>query len=183
MFSYVWFHPGDVLVDQRNWYLDKLIQLGTHKMHTFQTSASSLSPPHVLWVMSIGGRWNRSPKVPCANPYTLWIYYVTWWKGLCRWLEVTDHWPEVRKIILDCLGACMHAKSLQSCSTLCNLMDGSLPGFSVRGILQARISEWVSISFSRGLFPTQESNLSLLYLLHWQVGSLPLVPPGMSNLF
>ena len=79
--------------------------------------------------------------------------------------------------------ALLHAKSLQSCSTLCNLMDGSLPGFSVRGILQARISEWVSISFSRGLFPTQESNLSLLYLLHWQVGSLPLVPPGMSNLF
>ena len=44
----------------------------------------------------------------------------------------------------------MHAKSLQSCSTLCNLMDGSLPGLSVCGILQARILEWVAISFSRG---------------------------------
>ena len=32
----------------------------------------------------------------------------------------------------------------------CNLMDCSLPGFSVHGILQARILEWVAISFSRG---------------------------------
>ena len=35
--------------------------------------------------------------------------------------------------------ACMHTKSLQPCPTLCNLMDCSLPGFSVQGILQARI--------------------------------------------
>ena len=37
-----------------------------------------------------------------------------------------------------------------SCSTLCNSMDCSLPGFSVHGILQARILEWVAIPFSRG---------------------------------
>ena len=41
------------------------------------------------------------------------------------------------------------AKSLQSCPTLCNPMDCSLPGFSVHGILQARTLEWVAISFSR----------------------------------
>ena len=35
--------------------------------------------------------------------------------------------------------ACMHAKSLQPCPTLCNLMYCSLPGFSVQGILQASI--------------------------------------------
>ena len=35
-----------------------------------------------------------------------------------------------------------------SCSTLCNSMDCSLPGFSVRGISQVRILEWVAISFS-----------------------------------
>ena len=44
----------------------------------------------------------------------------------------------------------MHAKLLQLCLTLCNLMDWSLPGFSVHGILQARILEWVAISFSKG---------------------------------
>ena len=40
------------------------------------------------------------------------------------------------------------AKSLQSCPTLCNPTDGSPPGSSVPGILQARILEWVVISFS-----------------------------------
>ena len=38
----------------------------------------------------------------------------------------------------------------QSCPTLCNLMDCSLPGSSVHGIFQARILEWVATSFSRG---------------------------------
>ena len=37
------------------------------------------------------------------------------------------------------------------CLPLCNPMDCSLPGSSVRDILQARILEWVAISFSRGL--------------------------------
>ena len=40
------------------------------------------------------------------------------------------------------------AKSLQSCPTLCDPIDHSSPGSSVPGILQARILEWVAISFS-----------------------------------
>ena len=40
------------------------------------------------------------------------------------------------------------AKSLQSCPTLCDPIDGSPPGTPVPGILQARTLEWVSISFS-----------------------------------
>ena len=40
------------------------------------------------------------------------------------------------------------AKSLQSCLTLCDPIDGSLPGFPVPGVLQARTLEWVAISFS-----------------------------------
>ena len=39
-------------------------------------------------------------------------------------------------------------KSLQSCPTLCDPIDGSPPGSSVPGILQARTLEWVAISFS-----------------------------------
>ena len=39
------------------------------------------------------------------------------------------------------------AKSLQSCLTLCDLIDGSPPGSPVPGILQARTLEWVVISF------------------------------------
>ena len=41
------------------------------------------------------------------------------------------------------------AKSLQLCPTQCDPIDGSPPGFSVPGILQARILQWVAISFSR----------------------------------
>ena len=41
-------------------------------------------------------------------------------------------------------------KVAQSCLTLCDPMDCSLPGSSVHGIFQARILEWVAISFSRG---------------------------------
>ena len=41
------------------------------------------------------------------------------------------------------------AKSLQSCLTLCDPTDGSPPGSSVPGILQARTLEWVAISFSK----------------------------------
>ena len=48
----------------------------------------------------------------------------------------------------DLIHAATAAKSLQSCLTLCNPIDGSPPGSSVPGILQARILEWVAISFS-----------------------------------
>ena len=40
------------------------------------------------------------------------------------------------------------AKSLQSCRTLCDPINGSPPGFAIPGILQARTLEWVAISFS-----------------------------------
>ena len=53
------------------------------------------------------------------------------------------------------------AKSLQSCPTLCDPMDCSIPGFSVQGILQARTLEWVAISFSNYLL-----ELSLFCILH-----------------
>ena len=48
------------------------------------------------------------------------------------------------------LSSCMHAKSLQSCPTLCDPMDCSPPGSSVHGSLQARILEWVAMPFSSG---------------------------------
>ena len=51
---------------------------------------------------------------------------------------------------LCCISETMlcYAKSLQSCPTLCDPIDGSPPGFPVPGILQARTLEWVAISFS-----------------------------------
>ena len=49
------------------------------------------------------------------------------------------------------LGTSVHARSLQSCPTLCDPTDRSLPGSSVRGIFQARILEWVTMPSSKGL--------------------------------
>ena len=46
------------------------------------------------------------------------------------------------------LAAAAAAKSLQSCPTLCDPIDGSPPGSPIPGILQARTLEWVAISFS-----------------------------------
>ena len=48
---------------------------------------------------------------------------------------------------------CAAAKSLQSCPTLCDPIDGSPPGSPVHGILQARTLEWVAISFSKFTSP------------------------------
>ena len=48
--------------------------------------------------------------------------------------------------------------SLESCPTLCNPTDCSHPGCSVHGILQARILEWVAMSFSRGSSETRDQN-------------------------
>ena len=138
----------------------------------------------------------------------------------------------------------LESEVAQSCLTLCDPVDCSPPGSSIHEILQARILEWVAISFSRGssqprdrtqvfriagrrfnlwatrgwfciglilsgpmtlvpsdmirpryltdcwqrilewaampqgIFPTQGSNPHLSCLLHWQVHSLPLAPPG-----
>ena len=62
---------------------------------------------------------------------------------------------EVSRVIWtgDINKSCWHAaaaaaKSLQSCPTLCDPIDGSPPGSYVPGILQARALEWVAISFS-----------------------------------
>ena len=53
-----------------------------------------------------------------------------------------------RAVIYKAHFAAAAAKSLQSCPTLCDPIDGSPPGSAVLGILQARTLEWVAISFS-----------------------------------
>ena len=53
------------------------------------------------------------------------------------------------------------AKSLQSCPTLCDPMDSSPPGSSVHRILQARILEWVAISFSNACMLSRFSRVRL----------------------
>ena len=68
---------------------------------------------------------------------------------------------------------CMHAKSLFATPWTVALQAPLSVGFSRPGILEMGCHPLL-----QGIFPTQGSNLHLLCLLHWQIGSLPLAPPG-----
>ena len=72
---------------------------------------------------------------------------------------------KLENIFYMCVCIYVHVYVLvtQSCLTICDTMGCSLPGSSLHGILQVRRLEWVAILFSRGSFPTQESNLCLLH--------------------
>ena len=71
----------------------------------------------------------------------------------------------------------LSAQLLQSYPNLCCPMDHCSPGASVHGIPQARILEQVAMLSSRGCSWLRNWTPVSLCLLHWQEGSLPLVPP------
>ena len=71
----------------------------------------------------------------------------------------------------------VHGKLLQSCPALCDLMDGSPPGSSGKGISQVRVLDGLPFPATEDI-PAQGLNPCLLHLLHWQAGSLPLRPRG-----
>ena len=72
------------------------------------------------------------------------------------------------------------AKSLQSCPTLCDPIDGSPTGSPVPGILQARTLEWVAISFSRAWkWKVKGKSLSRVRLLATPWAAAYQAPPSM----
>ena len=72
---------------------------------------------------------------------------------LMEFAQIHVHWVNVKV---------KESEVAQSCLTLCDPVDCSLPGSSLRGILQARILEWVAISFSRGSsHPTDRTQVSI----------------------
>ena len=72
------------------------------------------------------------------------------------------------------------AKSLQSCPTLCDPIDSSPPGSSVPGILQAKILEWVAISFSNALkWKVKMKSFSRVWLLATPWTAAYQAPPSM----
>ena len=76
-----------------------------------------------------------------------WTSFAVWAGWLNRpWF--TSLWWLLSESGGFCAAATGAAKSLQSCPTLCDPIDGSPPGYPVPGILQARTLEWVAISFS-----------------------------------
>ena len=80
--------------------------------------------------------------------------------------------------------ACVRAKSLQPYRTLCDPMDCSPPGSSVHRISQARILEWVAISFCRRSSQPRDWTASCTgrwILYHWATRRAP--PPLISSIF
>ena len=79
-----------------------------------------------------------------------------------------------------CGAAAAAARSLQSCPTLCDPIDGSPPGSPVRGILQARTLEWVAISFSNAWkWNVKVKSLSPVRLLATPWTAAHQAPPSM----
>ena len=72
------------------------------------------------------------------------------------------------------------AKSLQSCPTLCDLIDGSPPGSPVPGILQTRTLEWVAIAFSSAWkWKVKGKSLSCVWLFMTPRTAAHQAPPSM----
>ena len=91
--------------------------------------------------------YRASPSLAAKNIINLIILMCWCYIGVDIYIGV-DH---LVMFMLDesiSVNAAVTAKSLQSCPTLCDPTDGSPPGSSVHGILQARTLEWVAISFS-----------------------------------
>ena len=91
--------------------------------------------------------------------------------GGLQFMGSQKSWDTTEQLSLSHLGVLV----TQSCPTLCDPMDCSLPGSSVPGILQARILEWVAMPFCRGILPAQGSNqgLSNCRQILYHLNSLP----------
>ena len=84
--------------------------------------------------------------------------------------------------LLQCMKMISESEVAQSCPTLHDTMDCSLPGSSVHRDSPGKNTEVGCHSLLQGIFPTQGSNPSLLCLLHWQAGSSPPEPPGKPDM-
>ena len=90
--------------------------------------------------------------------------HTTWWSGI---------YPKFTRMVAA-------AKSLQLCPTLCDPIDGSPPGSPIPGILQARILEWVAISFSNSWkWKVKVKSLSCVQLLATPWTTAYQAPPSM----
>ena len=102
--------------------------------------------PAPMWEAVWGATWYRVTWSERSLPSFLVKRHNSIFYGDSEIIEI-----EILKLELEkCWNQIMHAQLLQLCLTLCDPIDCSLPDSSVHGILQARILEWVIISFSWG---------------------------------
>ena len=94
--------------------------------------------------------YHCGPLEESAEAHQNCLHWIWKWSGECETSAPISHWSQVPWTSADSHAPPKRyaAKSLQSCPTLCNPIDGSPSGSPVPGILQARTLEWVAISFS-----------------------------------
>ena len=97
---------------------------------------SMFPPPQSGFCDWLSRKYSRSHTVPVSRP------------SRRSWQLLSASWMFMVETKLPSPAAAAAAKSLQSCPTLCDPIDGRPPGPAVPGILQARTLEWVAISFS-----------------------------------
>ena len=113
--------------------------------------------------MSLIPEWGRSPggghgnplQYSCLeNPMDRGAWQATvprFAKSRLQLKRLTTHFLNTLPFLLPLFNSFkVKSEVAQLCPTLCDPMDCSLPGFSLHGILQRRVLEWVAISFSRG---------------------------------
>ena len=87
---------------------------------------------------------------------------------LCPWDSPSKNTGEGCHFLLQCMKVKSESEVTQSCPTLTDPMDYSLPGSSVHGILQVRVLEWVAIAFSQIKLDSllKSSDITLLIKVH-----------------
>ena len=141
----------------------------TQQSHSWAISAEetrserdTCTPMFIAALFIIARTWEQ-PRCPSANEWIRKLSYIytmeyysaikknTFESVLMRWMKlepiIQSDKPE-RKTPIQ-----YAAKSLQSCLTLCDPIDGSLPVSAIHGIFQARVLEWVAIAFSPVQYP------------------------------
>ena len=149
---------------------------------------TALSPPGVHNIRLVGVLTVLYQKHACLQVRefevdTDTLLYLKWKTNkdlLTQYRELCSMLCNNGKIIWKIIDTCryMYIYVTQSCPTLCDSMDCSLPGSSVHGISHARILDWGAIPFSKGIFLTQGSNSGLLHcrqiLYLWATRAAPL---------
>ena len=99
---------------------------------------------------------------------------------LCPWDSPGKNTGVGCHVLLQCMKLKSESEVTQSCQTLSDLMDCSLPGSSVHGIFQARVLEWGAIAFSRDpVAAAAAKSLQSCLTLCDPIDNSPLAPPSL----
>ena len=136
---------------------DRHLQIGhrwsdQHHPVCFRSSQPSV-PGSIHSYFFVASVWNCDSSCPGSSLVIMWLSSFAWSFSIYKtahriWLRILSIVLEKKLKVLDCAWVSEWVSEVvQSCPTLCDPVDCSPPGSSVHGILQARILEWVAISW------------------------------------